>query len=152
MTRSSAPDATVIARDPRRLRALCALRQSAERDISVTLTGCSMTPTILPGSRRRLRCGRGEPKDGDIIAFHRDAALIVHRLISISEPDHAAQRHYICQGDGNSARDAPIAADEIVEVVTAIAPPPMWERVRQRAWNFARWGCAALQRAAGKFR
>jgi len=137
----------VVTHDPHRLRALCALWQAAEREIMVTLQGYSMTPTIRPGSRLKLRCGDGVPKVGDIIAFHREASLVVHRLIAISEPRGNGPRMFICQGDGNSAPDAPIAADEIVGIVAQIAPPPTWVIAQQKAMNAARRVRNLLRRA-----
>lgn len=147
---SSINNAVVLTHHFQRLQALCELWQSAERDVWVTLQGCSMMPTILPGSRLRLRCRSQEPALGDVVAFRRENRLIIHRLMHVTE-DEEFGRQLICKGDGNSEPDAPITPDEIVGVVIQIQPPRLQERAWQMMKHFLRRGRKAVRQVWTRF-
>lgn len=120
--------AMMAVQNPQRLAALCALWQEAERDVWLTLQGESMVPTILPGARLCLRCRPEEPQIGEVIAFRRGRALVVHRLMAIAWTD-GGERRLICRGDNNGFLDEPIQEDDMVGIVVAVRPPDTRSRM-----------------------
>src|SRR5690242_1619655 len=121
--------AAALTRDPRRLAALCDLWQRAECEIWITLQGVSMTPTILPGSRLRLRCRRRDILVGEVIAYRQGGMLIIHRLVQIEEDPQSGRRWYICFGDGNREPDPPAPEEVVVGVIVEVREPPLWKRM-----------------------
>lgn len=117
--------ARFLTKDPARLQALCELWQDDEREVWITIRGQSMTPTILSGSRLRLRCSRDVPEVGQIAAFRRGDILVIHRLIRIAESANG-QRLFVFRGDGSRFEDPPVTLDEVVGMITAVrAPSPV---------------------------
>ncbi len=119
----SVTTAASVVRGPEGLAGLCALWQAEEREIWLTLNGGSMSPTILPGTRVRLRCRLSPPALGDIVAYRQGGLLVIHRLIGIAGPPDDPR--LICLGDGNILPDPPIPAEAVVGTVTAVCPMPL---------------------------
>lgn len=141
-----------LTRDPRKLAALCDLWQSSGREVWVTLEGNSMKPTIPPGSRLRLCCQREEREVGAILAYRRENALIVHRLIARMDAALPSESRLICQGDGNPEPDAPIAPESVVGVIVAVRRPRLHERIRRMAGRALRYGRRRIPHWQGSFR
>lgn len=76
----------------------------------------SMAPLVRAGDRLWLApAAGGEVRRGQLIAYHRDGRLVVHRVLV------RGARSLITKGDGLSRRDPPVAASEVVGRVTVIA-------------------------------
>jgi signal peptidase I len=135
----------MLTRDPRKLAALCELWQSSEREVWVTLEGNSMRPTIPPGSRLCLRCRREEMQVGAILAYRRESALIVHRLIACIDSASPSERRLICQGDSNPEPDPPVPPESVVGVIVAVCKPRLRERIRRLASRALRYGRRPLR-------
>jgi signal peptidase I len=123
--------AAQITRDPRRLEALCELWKCASRSVWLTLTGYSMAPTLLPGTRLKVRCGVPVEKlsIGEIIVVRENDRLVIHRLVEIAKGEPG---RYVCKGDNNPERDPPVTSKHIVGRVTEVRPPAALTRLRKR--------------------
>jgi hypothetical protein len=128
--------------DPAKLAALCELWQADRCELALTLYGQSMRPGLPPGTRLRLRCGPERPGVGEIAAYRREGALIVHRLAAVTQGPEGER--LVFKGDGNAEPDRPVPPEAVVGIVVEFAAP---SRFRQAASALRR----RLQgRAAGK--
>ena len=109
------------------LAAFWAARQDEEREVEIVLNGGSMGPTLLPGTRLRLRCHRRLPALGEIVACRHGRLLVVHRLQAIVGPPDAPR--LVCLGDGNRLPDPPVPAEAAVGTIVAAAPLPRSRRL-----------------------
>lgn len=141
--------AAALTRDPRRLAALCALWQDAERDIWITLQGASMTPTIQPGSRLRLRCRLQDAVVGEVIAYRHGGMLIVHRLVEITHDPASGVRQFVCVGDGNDRLDPPVPEEAVVGAIVEVRTPSALWRLKQGLRTCAGRCRRAAQRMPG---
>jgi hypothetical protein len=91
-----------------------------------------MLPKIPPGSRVRVDCGCEAPSLGQIVAAIHGSRLVIHRVVEIDMED-AAVPLYICQGDANRFKDAPVPPERILGVVCEYRKPTVFARL-QRAW------------------
>lgn len=113
----------ILHRNPERLSALCDLWCEAGSEMWVTLRGRSMEPTLPAGSRLRLRFRRGPGRPGEVYAYLRREAVIVHRLVAVQPVPGSNQTLCLFQGDGNARPDPPVPAAAVVAVVTETRPP-----------------------------
>ena len=124
--------ASDLTRDSSRLEALCGLWKATEAEFWVCVTGRSMAPTIPDGSRIRLSCLQRSVNVGEIVAYQRGHGLVAHRVVALLPDYISGQPHLLCRGDGNAHLDAPVPADWVVGVVTAIRRPSVaqcWSRL-----------------------
>jgi signal peptidase I len=123
--------AVEITRDPRRLEALCELWKGANRSVWLTLSGYSMAPTLLPGTRLKVRCGIAPSSlgVGEIVVFRNEDSLVIHRLVAVGNGE---PKRYTCKGDNNPDCDTPITGDRIIGRVVEIRPPAALTRLRKR--------------------
>lgn len=88
------------------------------KTIRVKAEGCSMFPTIRPGSVIFIDppAPDAEFLPGEIIACRRDAGFIVHRIIRSFQRD--GQKYYVTRGDSSRVEDEPVTAEQIAGRVT----------------------------------
>ena len=85
--------------------------------LRLRVNGWSMLPTMMPGDVLMIeRVGGDSICMGDIVLFHRDRRLFVHRLVSSSEDGRIVTR-----GDAMPRPDSPpVAASELLGKVSLI--------------------------------
>jgi hypothetical protein len=84
----------------------------------VSAASASMAPLIQPGDALCLAPVGGErPRVGAIVAYVRDARLVVHRVVATTPGG------VVTRGDGLSEADAPLEWTRVVGRVTAIRTP-----------------------------
>lgn len=83
----------------------------------VTVLSDSMKPTFSAGDVIWVDTSSQNVGLGDVIMYHPEAynnERITHRVISVNT---GTEKHYVTQGDANSAPDEPIIEDQIIGVV-----------------------------------
>lgn len=85
-------------------------------EIDSEVCGGSMSPTIVAGTRIRIRYGATRFQPGDIVAILAEP-LIAHRVVSLEQ--RGVRRFLITRGDATWFCDPPVAEDQIVGIVTA---------------------------------
>lgn len=128
---NTAGAAADVTDDPTRLAALCEIWKAEHKAAWLTLKGYSMAPTLLPGTRLLVECGCEDKslREGDILAFHSEGRLLIHRLYAITSDEPA---RYICKGDGNEQCDDAVEASAIVGRVVKTRPPVFLTLLRKR--------------------
>lgn len=93
------------------------------KTIRVRADGYSMYPAIRPGSVILIEPLPAElfPVPGEILAWKRDAGLVVHRLVSIIRNDTGTL--FITRGDSCSDEDQPVTGEQIAGKVIAVEDP-----------------------------
>jgi hypothetical protein len=88
-------------------------------ELVATIDGVSMTPTIAPGTRVRLRWADGHAlRSGDVVAFEYDGRLLAHRIVHTGRT--RASRHYLLtRGDAMLLHDVPVKLNRVIGIVTA---------------------------------
>jgi signal peptidase I len=111
--------------DPCTLRSLCEMWMDSNHEAWIVLRGGSMAPTIVEGSRVRVRFSHRTPAVGDIVAYRNGNSLVVHRLVDVV--DTAIGMKIIFRGDGNADPDPPVPIHRVVGVVLeSRGPSPMY--------------------------
>lgn len=93
------------------------------KTIRVRADGMSMYPSIKSGSVIFIEPYEpgAKPRPGEIIAWKRDAGIVVHRLVHVY--DQKMQKHFVTRGDSCLADDDPIVFDQIAGKVVRIEYP-----------------------------
>ncbi len=107
-------------------------------ELVATTDGVSMSPTIAPGTRVRLRWADGHAlRSGDVVAFEYNGRLMAHRIVHIGRT--RASRHYLLtRGDAMLLHDVPVKLDCVIGIVTAQLIAGNWValgRVRGRSFR-----------------
>ena len=98
---------------------LLEMLQMVGTELVATIDGVSMTPTIAPGTRVRLRCANGRLfRSGDVVAFEYNGRLMAHRIVRIGRT-RASCRHLLTRGDAMLLHDVPVKLDRVIGIVTA---------------------------------
>jgi hypothetical protein len=108
-------------------------------ELVATVDGVSMTPTIAPGTRVRLRWADGHAlRSGDVVAFEYDGRLMAHRIVHIGRT--RASRHYLLtRGDAMLLHDVPVKLNRVIGIVTAQQIAGNWVALgRARGRSFRR--------------
>ena len=102
-------------------------------EVSLTVTGGSMTPFLAHG--RDQVCFRrpgGPLKRGDIAFFRRTTgAYILHRICRVDR-----QGNYYFVGDGQQEVEGPIAPEQVFGVVTRVCRKGRWLGPGDFRWAF----------------
>ena len=105
----------------------------------VRAVSSSMAPLIQPGDEVRLvPPDAGRVQRGALVAFRRDGALVVHRVLSRT-PDGL-----VTKGDALPDTDAPVEWRDLIGRVTAIRTP------RGRLVDFGRWPWPLVEGVLGR--
>ena len=107
---------------PDRLAALCQLWQEQGHQVWTTVSGGSMVPVYLPGTRLLLRFGKLSPRRREVVVFLQDGKLVVHRVVDVRQASAERAAHYVCRGDGNRVPDPLVERDAVVAAVLEVAP------------------------------
>ena len=93
------------------------------KTIRVRADGMSLYPSIKSGSVIFIEPYEpgAKPRPGEIIAWKRDAGIVVHRLVHVY--DQKMQKHFVTRGDSCLADDDPIVFDQIAGKVVRIEYP-----------------------------
>jgi signal peptidase I len=98
---------------------LLGLLQKVGTELVATIDGVSMTPTIAPGTRVRLRRADGHAlRSGDVVAFESNGRLMAHRIVRIGRT-RASRRHLLTRGDAMLLPDIPVSLDCVIGLVAA---------------------------------
>src|SRR5438552_14923505 len=109
--------------------AVSSLLKSAGREIESEIQGCSMYPTLIEGSRIRIRCGESRFQAGDVVAIL-GQPLVAHRVVGHGLS--GARRFLITRGDASWFCDPPVREDQILGVVTALDNGHGWQTLGSR--------------------
>lgn len=82
------------------------------RQVTITLVGTSMQPTLCEGDRLTLAPLADEPRVGDVLLFRLAGRHILHRLVAVA-PDGAL----VFRGDNCSATETARRADVVARLV-----------------------------------
>jgi signal peptidase I len=81
--------------------------------LRLRVTGLSMLPTIFPGDTLVIEPANSESVGkGDIVLFHRDCRLFVHRVSGKS--GSARDFQIVTQGDGMPNPDPPVSSSQLL--------------------------------------
>jgi hypothetical protein len=98
---------------------LLGLLQKVGTELVATIDGLSMTPTIAPGTRVRLRrADEHTLRSGDVVAFEYNGRLMAHRIVHIGRT-RASRRYLLTRGDAMLLHDVPVSLDCVIGLVTA---------------------------------
>jgi hypothetical protein len=98
---------------------LLGLLQKVGTELVATIDGVSMTPTIAPGTRVRLRRADGHIlRSGDVVAFEYNGRLLAHRIVHIGRT-LPSSRYLLTRGDAMLLPDIPVRLDCVIGMVTA---------------------------------
>jgi signal peptidase I len=87
--------------------------------LRLRVTGWSMVPTIFPGDTIVIEHAGSEcVNKGDIVLFHRDRRLFVHRVSG--KTGSAGDLRIITQGDGMRRPDPPVAGSQLLGKVSLV--------------------------------
>jgi signal peptidase I len=119
------------------LGSLLGLLQRVGTELVATIDGASMTPTIAPGTRVRLRGADGHTlRSGDVVAFEYNGRLMAHRIVHIGQT-RASRRYLLTRGDAMLLPDIPVRLDCVIGTVTAQQIAGHWVALgRARAGGF----------------
>ena len=93
------------------------LRSSGQ--LRLRVTGWSMLPTIFPGDTVMIESADSDCVDkGDIVLFHRDRRLFVHRVSGKSGA--ARDFQIVTQGDGMPRPDPPVSGSQLLGKVSFV--------------------------------
>lgn len=85
--------------------------------VRLAALGYSMLPSLWPGEQLTIEArGMGQVRCGDVVAFRRSGRLFIHRVIQIETSPPGV----LTRGDSMPAADAPLSAEELLGVVTAL--------------------------------
>jgi hypothetical protein len=87
------------------------------REFATSFGGTSMLPTIAPGQRVVVECGR-EPVVGDVVVFRRGDLVMVHRLAA------RTSKWLMTWGDANWLPDEPVDSADLIGVVRGVTAGP----------------------------
>ena len=112
LNRSMFPVADNVTRETSELAAETLL---ASGQLRLRVTGASMLPALLPGDVLQFQsCDAEQTEPGDVILFHRDQRLVVHRVRS------KTSEGLLTQGDALAQPDAPVSDAHVIGKVIAI--------------------------------
>lgn len=107
---------------------------------SLTVTGCSMLPAILPGDVLTVRrYASDELQPGHIILYSRNGRLTAHRIIQVSG------EHLLTRGDCLTEFDMPVRFIEVVGQVVGIRRNGRPVDARHTFWQ--RFAASILRRS-----
>src|ERR1700678_3631948 len=87
--------------------------------LRLCVMGWSMLPAIFPGDTLVIERADGENvSKGDIVLFHRDRRIFVHRVSGKS--GSAGDLQVVTQGDGLSKPDAPVSSSQLLGKVSFV--------------------------------
>lgn len=87
--------------------------------LRLRVTGWSMLPTIFPGDTLVIERASSESVGkGDIVLFHRDHRMFVHRVAGTSGGDRDLQ--IVTQGDGMPNPDPPVSSSQLLGKVSFV--------------------------------
>lgn len=117
---------------------LSVLRQLTEegQEVSVTITGSSMTPFLVHERDRVVFKKPDRPlKKGDIVFYQRDnGQYIMHRIVKVRAGSDVAS--YEMAGDSQSEIEKGIREDQIFGLVTKICRKGKWIEPGDFWWEF----------------
>ena len=88
-------------------------------ELVATVDGVSMTPTIAPGTRVRLRWAGGHTlRSGDVVAFECNGRLLAHRIVHVGRT-RASHDYLLTRGDAMLLHDVPVKLKCVIGIVTA---------------------------------
>ena len=86
------------------------------KDVSVTVTGGSMTPFLIHRRDSVILSPAGNVRRGDVVLYRRDCGTyVLHRIIR-----RAADGTYVLCGDAQTLVEKGVRRDQIFAVVTAV--------------------------------
>jgi signal peptidase I len=93
------------------------------KTIRVRAEGMSMHPSIKSGSVIFIEPYEpgAKPRPGEIIAWKREAGIVVHRLVNVY--NQKMQKHFVTRGDSCPDADDPIVFEQIAGKVVRIEYP-----------------------------
>jgi signal peptidase I len=98
---------------------LLGLLQTVGTELVATIDGVSMTPTIAPGTRVRLRHADVYTlRSGDVVAFEYNGRLMAHRIVRIGRT-RASRGYLLTRGDAMPLNDVPVRLECVIGIVTA---------------------------------
>ena len=108
------------------------------RDVPITITGNSMSPFLIHGRDRVLLSKISQPlHKGDMVLYQRrNGQYVMHRIRYIKK----ARTEYYMIGDAQTVTEGPLAAEQMVAVVTAVCRKGKWLRQGNFWWEFFRRG------------
>ena len=110
------------------------LWKEAGRIIDVSIEGSSMWPLMRPGDSVSLRLTDGdELKAGDLLAFWKDGAIVVHRFIGKKRKRGA---HWLCQKGDNLSGWGWLPQDEVFGRVESIRGQGKAIDLNTRPWTW----------------
>jgi signal peptidase I len=87
--------------------------------LRLRVTGWSMLPAIFPGDTLLIERASGESVGkGDIVLFHRDRRMFVHRVSGKSGSDLDLQ--IVTQGDGMPNPDPPVSSSQLLGKISFV--------------------------------
>ncbi len=106
------------------------------RDISITITGGSMTPFLVHGRDRVMLSKITQPlKTGDMVLYQRESGqYVMHRIRYIKKQG----TQYYMIGDAQTVTEGPLKEEQIVAVVTAVCRKGKWLKPGDFWWEFFR--------------
>src|ERR1700730_4369757 len=88
-------------------------------ELVATIDGISMTPTIAPGTRVRLRwADRHALRSGDVVAFEYESRLMANRIMDVGRT-RASPHCLLTRGDAMLLHDVPVKLNRVIGIVTA---------------------------------
>lgn len=142
-------------RSPAELHALkCELAGEVLRSsgrLRLRVTGWSMLPAIFPGDTLVIEPANGESiGKGDIVMFHRDRRLFVHRVLGKSGSDRDAQ--IVTQGDGMPNPDPPVSGSQLLGKVAFVVRDGRCQRLAKSPGLSMRAVSAVVRRSSSAAR
>jgi len=123
----------------RELHGVAALWKQTRRELGVSFGGCSMLPTIEPGTSLRMLC-TDEIAVGDVVVFIHLDQVVVHRLVAQSSS------WWLTRGDAHVIPDRPFTDRGVIVGKILEVPPLRATPARTIALLFARLGGIASVR------
>ena len=120
----------MIPHDGEKLGAIADLWRRSEKRFSARFEGRSMRPSIQPAALLTVNCARSDLREGDVVAFLQDGAVIVHRVVLLRGGV------VFTRGDGNVLPDRPVVnGADVIGIIEAAdgSPVPAYSpNLRQR--------------------
>ena len=103
------------------------------KEVSVVISGNSMTPFLVDGRDRILISPVRQPlKKGDMAFYQRRSGhYVMHRICSVKNG-----REYYLIGDAQNTVEGPVDRDQIFGVITAVCRKGKWIRRGDWCWEF----------------
>ena len=100
------------------LKAMLEVWDETQQQNQFPISGESMRPWFRPGDQAMIQHGATNLRRGDVVVFHRQNHLTIHRIVYITP--QAEGTMLVTKGDNLTYFDAPIRSDQLLGRVIAI--------------------------------